>query len=113
MKSVLRLRKPGDFARAKRCGATFRQRALLLNVCENGLSHNRYGIVASKRLGKANVRNLAKRRLRAILRHAHSGLRQGYDVVVVARASAPRQPFRALERITSELLVRAQLLGQG
>ena len=76
------------------------------------MSHNRYGIVAGKRLGKAVIRNKTKRRLRAILSMAHAGLRPGFDVVVVARAPAPRQPFSALQRIVSELLVRAQLVGK-
>ena len=111
MKSALRLRRPADFTRARRFGAVYRKPDLLINVWKNGLSHNRYGIVASKQLGVAVIRNKAKRRLRAILWLAHSTLQQGYDIVVVARASLTRQPFCALQRIVSELLVRAQLLG--
>ena len=111
MRSALRLRRPADFARATRFGAKYRHPHLLINICENGLSHNRYGIVAGKQLGKAVIRNRTKRRLRAILSLAHAKLRPGFDVVVVARAPVTRQPFSALQRIVDELLVRAQLVG--
>ena len=85
MKSALRLRRPADFARAKRLGAVQRDRALMVSVCANRLQRNRYGVVVGKHIGIAVVRNRVKRRLRAVLAEMHPQLRQGFDIVVIAR----------------------------
>lgn len=110
MKAALRLRRPLDFARVQRSGVIYRHRDLNLSVCGSELSHNRYGIVTSKRLGNAVARNKCKRRVRAILGHFHSEMHQGFDVVVVARPAIIRQPFRELFRILCGLLAQARLM---
>ncbi len=110
MKSALRLRRPADFARAKRLGAVQRDRALMISVCANQLQGNRYGVVVGKHIGIAVVRNRVKRRLRAVLVEMHPHLRQGFDIVVIARRLAAAQPYRALKRIICGLCVRAQLI---
>ena len=108
MKSALRLRRPADFARVRRCGNARRQRFLLISFCANRLLHNRYGIVTG-RLGGAVERNRLKRRLRAILRALHPSLKQGFDIVIVARRGVESQPFSELGRILNELCRRARL----
>jgi len=109
MRYVLRLRRARDFARVRRGGAFYRHPCLLLSVAANELPHNRYGIVASRKLGIAVARNRCKRRLRAILQHLHGSLRQGYDIVLVARARLLREPFASIDRIVSELCAQAEL----
>jgi ribonuclease P protein component len=111
MKSALRLRRAADFARTKRFGAVYRHPVVSLSVCRNTMPHNRYGIVTSRRLGKATVRNKARRRLRSILACWHGELSQGFDVVVVARPVMPGQLFADLQRIMEKLLLRAGLVG--
>lgn len=111
MKSALRLRRSADFTRAGRFGAVYRHPALSMSVCRNELPHNRYGVVTSRRLGKAVVRNKCKRRLRSILSQLHSLTSQGFDVVVVARPAVVQQPFSNLQRILEGLLHRARLIG--
>ena len=51
----------------------------------NGRDHNRLGITVSTKLGGAVVRNRARRRLREVFRLAAADLRQGFDIVLVAR----------------------------
>ena len=111
MRTGLRLRRPADYARVKRLGTVYRHPGLLIGVCENQQSSNRYGIVTSRQLGKAVVRNKCKRRLRSILVNLHDGLNQGFDVVVVAKPAIVRQPFGELHRILNGLLLQAQLTG--
>ena len=113
MKTALRLRKPADFVNVRRNGSVQRHLSMSLAVCANALEHNRYGIVTGKRLGIAVARNRAKRRLRAIVLSLHPVLRQGYDIVVIARRQAAEQPFVELRRILTELFARAQLLETG
>lgn len=109
MNSALRLRRPADFARVRRHGKLHRHPALAIGVCANDLLHNRYGVVTGKRIGGAVIRNRCKRRLLAALAILHPALRQGYDLVVIARRNLAEQPFSALQRILHELFTRAQL----
>ncbi len=113
MKSALRLRRPSDFARVQRSGAVCRHHDLKISVCGSELPHNRYGIVTSKRLGSAVVRNKCKRRLRAMLARLHGEMQQGFDVVIITRPTIVRQPFSDLYRILYGLLGQARLLESG
>ena len=110
MNSALRLRRQADFEHVRRAGKVYRHPVLLISVCANALPHNRYGIVAGKRLGIAVARNRCKRRLRAALRQMHDTLRQGFDIIVVARRNLIGQPFAGLLRILSKLFMQAQLI---
>ena len=112
MKSALRLRRPADFARAHRLGAAFRHPVLRIRVRENE-THNRYGIVISRRHGNAVARNRFKRRVRSILTDLHGSMNQGFDVVVIARSNSVEQPFGVLQRTLKRLLERAGLVGTG
>lgn len=63
---------------------------------KNGRDHNRLGVTVSTKLGGAVVRNRARRRLREVYRLAQPGLRQGYDVVLVARTRCLSVPWPKL-----------------
>ena len=110
MKSALRLRRPADFARVRRSGGMHRHPAMAIGVCANELLHNRYGVVTGKRIGVAVIRNRCKRRIMAALDTLHPALRQGYDIVVIARQSLVEQPFSELQRILQGLFRRARLI---
>ena len=62
----------------------------------NGLKHNRLGITVSKKLGKAVIRNRAKRRLREVFRLTSAQMAQGYDFVLVARGRTATCPYDKL-----------------
>ena len=62
----------------------------------NRLGHNRLGVTVSTKLGGAVVRNRARRRLRELYRLAQPNMRQGYDIVLVARSRAVDGPWRML-----------------
>ncbi len=61
-------------------------------------SKNRLGIVASKRIGGAVVRNRAKRRIRALW-EGHNGLQECHslDFVVIAYNTLPNGEFAQLQ----------------
>jgi ribonuclease P protein component len=69
---------------------------------------SRFAFSISKRVGKAVVRNKVRRRLREIVRR--QPVREGFDVVIVARPPAADSTFPALEAETLLLLKRARLL---
>jgi ribonuclease P protein component len=67
--------------------------------------------VAGRRVGGAVVRNRARRILRAAWRELASGVRDGYDIVLVARDTIRGARSHELIAEVDGLLVRAQVRG--
>ncbi|MBZ0299205.1 MAG: ribonuclease P protein component [Anaerolineae bacterium] len=106
----MRLRRPADFERVRQDGHAYHHRWVIFSVRPNGLGRNRYGIITSKRLGKAVARNRVRRLLREALRLSHPELQAGFDIVVVARPAIVGQPFEAIRRIIRELAAQSGVL---
>ena len=70
--------------------------SVVMYAKRNGLSHNRLGITVSKKLGKAVIRNRAKRRLREVFRQNLPNMKSGYDFVLVARGRTATVPYPKL-----------------
>ncbi len=81
---------------------------LVMKALPNGLTFSRYGFSVSRQVGKAVDRNKVKRRLREILRV--TPLKQGWDVVFIARPPAATASYTGLKKATVGLLSRARLL---
>ena len=59
----------------------------------------RIGFTATKRLGKAHIRNRTKRRLRAVIREMYDNLAlKGVDYVLVGRMGTAACPYADLKR---------------
>ena len=110
MQACFRLRRPADFARLRKIGHTRRHPLVVLGVAPNNLAHNRYGVIASRRLGNAVKRNRARRLMREALRHHHPHIAPGHDIVAVARKHIVGQHFDAVDEAIHSLLARAGLL---
>ncbi len=107
-----RLTHDKDFSRVYRLGKFFSARELNLKYVRNGLTVSRFGFVVSTKIAKkANVRNLLKRRLRALVQDHLAGLASGYDVVIGTRPGAPLLTYDMLGERLEYLLQKAQLLG--
>lgn len=111
MQRELRLRKGDDFARLRAEGQSTSQRQATLSYLPNTLSHNRYGFIVSKRVGKAVVRNRTRRRLREAVREMHPMITPGFDIVFIARTSLVDVPFTTVQRTARDLLRKAGLFG--
>ena len=81
---------------------------LVIRILPNGLDISRYGITVSRHVGKAVVRNRIKRRFREILRKI--AFQPGFDIVIIARASAARADYSEMKKTTEDILFRAGLL---
>ena len=81
---------------------------LVLYARKNRTATNRVGITVSKKLGKANVRNRVRRRLREVYRLNEDKFQGGWDIVIVARTRAIHAPF---EKLTESYLHAAEKAG--
>lgn len=106
----MRLNHPEDFSAARQRGKRWHDPLLVLNVLPDGLPHNRFGFVVSRQVGKAAVRNLLKRRLRAASRFWLPQLLTGYDVVIIVRPAASGASYRELEAVLGKLFGLAGLI---
>lgn len=109
-----RLAKRREFLRVYETGRKLFSRYCVLFFAANGLSHSRIGITATKKLGKANVRNRLKRWTREIYRHQREPLRldeRPLDFVVNLKASAADATFAQYSDDLTQVLTRASAGG--
>ena len=83
---------------------------LVLYARKNRQAVNRVGITVGKKLGKAHVRNRARRRLREVYRLNEQLFQPGWDIVVVARTKSVDAPFAELCKACLSLADKAGLL---
>lgn len=106
-----RLTRASEFERVKRDGLVQRGKLLTLSatvVDNSGLC--RVGLITSRRLGNAVVRNRVRRRLREIVRQHQHDLRQDLWIVLVARRDAATASYHAMEDEWLRLARRASIL---
>lgn len=96
MKKTVTIKENRTFRRMYSKGRSAVTPFLVLYCRPNGRGHNRLGVTVSTKLGCAVVRNRARRRLREVYRLAQPALKQGYDVVLVARGRAAGGPYQKL-----------------
>lgn len=75
----------------------------------NGLEHNRFGITVSKKIGNAVKRNKVRRRIYEAFRQYEPSLKSGFDIVIVAKASAVEADFERYYRVIGGMLKKANL----
>jgi ribonuclease P protein component len=112
MQRRFRLRRSADFERVRKDGRVWRHPFVMLSAAKNDLGHNRYAFVTSRRLGGAVVRNRIRRMLREMTRLTAPRLRQGYDIVFIARNEIVGQPYNKINDVIGQLFKRADLFRQ-
>lgn len=110
MKQTISIKAPHIFRRTYAKGKSAATPTLVLYARPNGLGKNRLGLTVGTKVGKAVVRNRVRRRLRESYRLRESGLKTGFDLVVVARAAAAQARFGELDRHLASLFKRLELL---
>jgi len=105
-----RIGRPADFQRVFQRKRSAASSLIVVYGCENGLTHTRLGLVVSRKVGGAVVRNRWKRLLREAFRRCRPELPESVDLVVIPRrgvkpslpalsASLPRLALRVAERL--------------
>ena len=110
--SPFRLRRSDDIARVRHKGRRWQHPLIVLFVNvqpQESSSVSRFAFVAGRHIGRATVRNRAKRRVREIVRHHLDTLKPGHDCLWVVRPPIVVAEYAELERAVLELLTRAGL----
>jgi ribonuclease P protein component len=109
----VRLAKRREFVRVYESGRKHFSRYSVVFTAANDLPYSRIGITATKKLGKANVRNRLKRWTREVYRRLRAPLdldARALDIVVNVKPNAAEATFsdysrdltRSLERLVSD-----------
>ncbi len=106
-----RLTQTAEFARVRTDGRPVHGKMITLGVLKGvDEKDGRVGIVTSKRVGNAVIRNRVRRRLREIFRAMRPRLIPGLWLVVVAKSSAAKATLAALAEEFSQLAQRGRIL---
>ena len=89
MREYLTLKENYKFQRAYKRGKSFVSSALVTYVIKNNTNNLQIGITTSKKIGKAVQRNRCRRIIRAAFYELLPDIKNGYDLVFVARAKTP------------------------
>ena len=99
-----------DFRRVYPRGKSAVSPRVVLYCRRNRQPENRVGFTVSKKLGNAVTRNRVRRRLREIVRLNAGQMKQGYDLIVVARTRAVDAEYLKLEADLLHCCEQLQLL---
>jgi ribonuclease P protein component len=107
-----RLSRASEFERMRREGQSFHGKFIVLSVLKNLPSPEvRVGLITSRRVGGAVVRNRVRRRLREIVRAARPQIAPGTWLTLVARHAAARATWQTLSAEWRQLAERSTILG--
>ena len=108
-----RLSRTAEFKLVKQAGKSWTGRHLVLGVlAQPEATRARVGIVTTRKVGMAVVRNRIRRRIREVFRLHQFDLVSGVWLVTIARPSAATASFQDLERDWLRLAERASILAR-
>lgn len=97
MKRFHSLKKNREFQEIYHTGKSFANKYLIMYVLDTDRQGNRIGISASKKFGNSVDRHRFARLVRECFRLNENMLKDGKDIIVVARAAAKDKKFDKIE----------------
>lgn len=110
VKETVTVKENYEFRRMYAKGKSGVSPCLVVYYRPNRRRNNRLGVTVSAKLGHAVVRNRVRRRIREIFRLSQPKMKQGYDMIVVARSRAVRASYRELEHAFAQICGKQGLL---
>jgi ribonuclease P protein component len=104
------LRSATSFDAIQRSGEVRAHPLLLLRYHANDLGRVRWGLSTGKRIGGAVVRNRVRRRLREGARDVQPRIREGWDIMLIARPPSAAARSGELHAAIVDLARRAGLM---
>lgn len=110
LKSINRLRKRKEFAYLYNNGTAKHTAHLTLVSLPTKHRPLKIGFSIGKKIGKAHLRNLIKRRLRAIVRDIVPTMPDNYNVVFIAKAGIDNITFDEMKKEVQFLIEKSGLV---
>lgn len=110
LKSINRLRKRKEFAYLYNNGTAKHTAHLTLVSLPTKHRPLKIGFSIGKKIGKAHLRNLIKRRLRAIVRDLVPTMPDNYNVVFIAKAGIDNITFDEMKKEVKFLIEKSGLV---
>ena len=107
MKNTVSLCRNTDFKRLYYRGKAYHSKYFVLFVLPNRQDFNRIGFTVSKKIGKAVVRNRARRLMFEAFRLYEPDLKIGYNMVMVAKSSIKDTDFHSIKDALGILMKKA------
>jgi ribonuclease P protein component len=102
-----RLKKRADFAKVYKSGKFLSEGPLSMKSSPNGLGVPRIGLSIEKRFFKKAVeRNKIKRMLREAFRKNLGDIKNGFDIVVFYKKSAPNPDFELISGLVKKIIIK-------
>lgn len=105
-----RINKKKDYNNIYRTGKKLPGKYMVMLLASSEKGSNRYGIIASKKVGNAVKRNRAKRRIRSIINEHRNELKNNYDVVIIARPLINNASYKVIDHEFMRMMKKAGLL---
>ena len=86
-----------DFQIVYQKGKSYANKYLVMYILRNNTVENRLGISVSKKVGNSVIRHRITRLIRESYRLQESKFQNGFDIVVIARASAKGKTYQEIE----------------
>lgn len=93
-----------NFQNVYKTGKSYANKYLVMYVLENRTDINRIGISVSKKVGNSIVRHRLTRLIRESNRLNCDNIKEGYDIVIIARASLKGKGFSETESAFNHLI---------
>jgi len=106
-----RLKKRKDFDQAFKKGKSFNESFLFLKIGKNSFKKSRFGFVVSQKISKkATERNKVKRRLREIVRKKLPSIKEGMDIILIAKPEIENKEHQEIKKLIDKLFEKAKIL---
>lgn len=109
LKRRFRIKTGKEYNNIYKNGKKFGGRYLLVYVLPQDENGNRFGVVASKKVGNAVKRNRIKRQIRSIIRVNQGRMCGSNQVIVIARHSIYGVRYQELEKDFLAIMKKAKL----
>lgn len=104
MNKEIRLRKNREFQVVYRRGRNFWNQEFTIFIRPANKKRVRFGVSITKKFGKANKRNLVKRRIKEIVRLNIDDLGLGYEMVILPKKNTLEISYTELEKSLLKLM---------